>query len=834
MTVNPSSERLLEHTTASGTWVFEPGTPPKMWWSPGTRKLFGLEEDAALPPFEDTLAMFADASRRALLAAIESAVAGLGGWSLDLELQSSQGPSLWLRSIGSPVVEDGRTLRIVGSVQDVSDRHSAECRASELQAENRELEERLQLATDGSGLGVWDWDLPSRDVYYSETWKQMLGYDEGEIGSDLDEWHGRLHPDDREAVHAQLDAHLQGVAEHVAVESRLRCRDGSYKWVLTRGRVVRRGPDGSAQRMVGTTADISHAKSLEQAVQEARARYQSIFDSTYQFIGLCDLDGCIIEGNRAALEFMGVDAADMVGRALWDAPCWRRDDATRERLRADLAKARAGETVQYAIDICGSQDRTATIDFSLRPLRDDDGNVCLLLAEGHDMTKLIAAQRSLDERERLFSASFDDSPIGAALVSLQGEWLEVNSALSTILGYSRRALLARTFQDITHPDDLDADLGNVQALIDGKGQHYRMDKRYLHANGGIVQAQLDVTIIRDKDGLPLYFLSQIQDITERREMREAILREKELAQVTLAAIADGVIRTDTWGRVTFVNEPALRLLRLVSLDVDRRPFDEVVQVVNDSDEHHHPMRRVLYEGLPGELPDDATLLLRDGSRLPIEGSANPIRDRERQLIGGVFVFRDVSATRQLAQQLRYQASHDPLTGLPNRRELQRSLEALRIQARTRGGEHYLMMLDLDHFKAINDQCGHEQGDKVLIQVVSAMKQRIRACDVLARLGGDEFALLLPDCSKAKAWQLGEGLVQAVSHMIVEDGEKRLPLGLSVGMTAIERGSRSASSLLKQADASCYRAKQQGRNCLYATADPDEGDSSVVGIGATGS
>lgn len=804
----------LERTTRSGTWILWPEDPPRVWWSAGTRALLDWPDDAPLPDVQAALAHYTECCRPAITAAVEAAIANGGGWELDLELVTASGITRWVHTTGEPVVEDGRVLRVVGTIQDIDGRHEAEERAAALAARNADLEQRWKLATEGSGLGVWDWDAAANKVYFSPRWKAMLGYAEDEIADDFTEWDRRVHPDDKERAYEILNAHLRGESDAYRNEIRMRCRDGRYKWILTRGQVVERAADGTPLRVVGTHSDIDRRKYLEDVAGQADARFRGMFDFAHQLIGLLEPDGTLLEANRTALDFAGVGIDAVRGMPFWECPWWPSDADTQSRLREAVARARAGEAVQYQAAIRGADGRSAIIDFSLKPLRDDSGEVSLLVPEGHDITRLVEAQRALDERERLFEASFGHSPIGAAIVSLQGEWLQVNQALCSILGYSEAQLRRLTFQDITHPDDLDADLGNVQALIDGKGQHYRMDKRYIHATGGLVHAQLDVTIIRDPDGTPLYFMSQIQDVTERYRMRDAILREKELAQVTLASIADGVVRADNWGRVTFINEPALRLLRLVESDILQRPFDEHVLLVSEEEGEplRSPIRGVLRDGLPDVIPANAALLLRDRSRLPIEGAATPIRDDHQQLIGSVFVFRDVSDTRQLSRQLLHQASHDPLTGLPNRREFEAELEALRQHARAVDGEHHLLMLDLDHFKAVNDRCGHQRGDQVLVEVARAMRARLRASDVLARIGGDEFALLLRNCPEQNARRIGEGLIQAVNHIEVMLGGERLPLGLSVGMTSVDAGA-SGSELLHRADAACYRSKQTGRNHL---------------------
>jgi len=564
--------------------------------------------------------------------------------------------------------------------------------------------------------------------------------------------------------------------------------------------------------VVGTHTDIDKQKFLEDVASQVSTRYQGIFNSTYQFIGLLSPDGTLLEANETALGFAGITLHDVVGKPFWECHWWQIDAATQQQLRDAITRAGQGETVQYRVRVKGAGDSSAIIDFSLKPVRDETGEVVMIVPEGHDVTQQVMAQQALDERDRLFRATFDEAPIGTAIVSLSGRWLEVNDALSEMFGYDKQALLNTTFQEITHPDDLELDLGNVEALLRGERTHYRIEKRYLHAHGQVIQAQLDVTLVRDTDQNPVCFLSQIQDITQVRQTELALKQEKELAQTTLTAIGDGVIRTDLWGRISFINEAALRLLKCVAADAMAQPFDEVVMLVSERDGQplDSPVRRVLREGLPTSIPAMAALRRRDGSQVSVEDSCTPLRDFKGQLIGCVFVFHDVSATRELSQQLLYQASHDALTGLPNRREFESELDSIRMQANSRGGSHYLLLLDLDHFKRVNDQCGHQAGDTVLRELAQRLRSQLRTADLLARLGGDEFAVILRDCPPSEAQRIALQLVQNVKgYAYVHEGQP-YQLGLSIGLAPIAPG-LSAAAVMNRADSACYVAKDRGRN-----------------------
>ncbi len=177
---------------------------------------------------------------------------------------------------------------------------------------------------------------------------------------------------------------------------------------------------------------------------------------------------------------------------------------------------------------------------------------------------------------------------------------------------------------------------------------------------------------------------------------------------------------------------------------------------------------------------------------------------------------------QATARLIYQASHDALTGLINRREFEQRLERMLLSAMQQGREHALCYMDLDQFKVINDSCGHAAGDELLRQLALLLKGNLRERDTLARLGGDEFALLLENCSMADALEVADTFRAEVQRFRFKWGDRIFAVGMSVGMVAINRDSSTAASLLSAADAACYVAKDRGRNQIhvYESRDTD--------------
>jgi diguanylate cyclase (GGDEF)-like protein/PAS domain S-box-containing protein len=301
---------------------------------------------------------------------------------------------------------------------------------------------------------------------------------------------------------------------------------------------------------------------------------------------------------------------------------------------------------------------------------------------------------------------------------------------------------------------------------------------------------------------------------ELEQLTDLLRGEKELLRVTLASIGDAVITTDSAGNITYLNPVAEQLtgwdnssVRGINLPLIFRILSKttLLPVVN-------PVTQCLRDGDVKGLTNDTLLVRRDGRSLVIDDSAAPIFDDDGKVLGAVLIFRDVTEKRQLADQLAHQALHDSLTGLVNRREFTNRVSRV-IMEQGVDGINALLYMDLDQFKIINDSCGHVAGDELLRQISLLMLSEVRGRDTLARIGGDEFGLLLEHCSISRALAIGDKLRQKVMDYRFAWNHKVFTLGVSIGAVAISQGD-TLSSVLSNADAACYAAKDRGRNQVH--------------------
>ena len=299
-------------------------------------------------------------------------------------------------------------------------------------------------------------------------------------------------------------------------------------------------------------------------------------------------------------------------------------------------------------------------------------------------------------------------------------------------------------------------------------------------------------------------------------------REKEKAQVTLHSIGEGVITTDSQGLVEYMNTVAEKLTGYSKTWAIGQSLQSIFPIKSELDDHPviNPVLDVISQKKIQNSDIHAILKSADQTEFAIEYTASPISDADNTIIGIVLVFRDVSSMRTMANQLGYQASHDELTGLINRREFENRLNLSLQSARIDLTEHTFCYLDLDQFKIVNDTCGHVAGDELLRQLSKLLKHEIRDGDTLARLGGDEFGVLYLNCSMHKAKELAEHLRRVVNGFKFNWNDKSFTVGVSIGIVQINMHS-NFNSILSAADTACYVAKDQGRNRIHCYKDNDE-------------
>ena len=425
-----------------------------------------------------------------------------------------------------------------------------------------------------------------------------------------------------------------------------------------------------------------------------------------------------------------------------------------------------------------------------------------------------AAEDRLRVSEEQFRLIFEAAPIGMSLVAADGHFLRVNPALCSIVGYSADVLLGTNFQAITYIDDVGMDSDEIERCVAGTLDRFSIVKRYVHRLGNIVWVEVNVAVARDADGKLAHFVSQILDITDRRSVAATLAASEARFAALVEHGSDLISIADSEGRLIYASPAYLTVLgfdpaeRIGQPLQDRVHPDDVLNVVS------------VVEALADTPGASATAQFRyahaNGTWRWVEATITN-RLEDSAVLGYVINTRDVTDWVSATERLAHQATHDALTGLPNRAMLEDRMVQARASARRRDEVLAAFFVDVDHFKAVNDTYGHATGDLFLVEAARRLRQAARIDDTVARLGGDEFVVIASIVDEEAAHVLAARLCDAFAEPFLLDG-LLLAVAASVGI-ATTTDLHSDVDLLDAADIALYEAKASGRGS-WAVYAPD--------------
>jgi diguanylate cyclase (GGDEF)-like protein/PAS domain S-box-containing protein len=401
--------------------------------------------------------------------------------------------------------------------------------------------------------------------------------------------------------------------------------------------------------------------------------------------------------------------------------------------------------------------------------------------------------------------------------------LYANLQFASFVGIDRAELIGRRLADLVPPEYSELVSENIQRRLAGESAAERYEIDMVGLQGQMTRLEIASNLIEYDKGSALLITGVAILPTQTVQGLRVPEAASEPGALALNSLAEAIIATDRDGRITYMNPAAEQLTGSTADAAAGKLLEEIVSLVDETDRRllSDPVHQALTSGAAVNLSRRALLLSRaNGSERSIELSASPIRDGARELVGAVVMLHDVTEMRGLTRQMSYQATHDALTGLVNRREFDRRLEEA-IEGGHRGdGQHVLAYLDLDRFKIVNDTSGHLAGDSMLREVAKLLRDAVRDSDTVGRIGGDEFGILLVGCPLDKARQIADDVTRAVGDHRFVWRDKIYNIGASIGLVEISRESGTLEELIAAADTACYVAKKQGsgRVVVYSARD----------------
>lgn len=442
--------------------------------------------------------------------------------------------------------------------------------------------------------------------------------------------------------------------------------DGTTDWLQWEARPWRTA-DGEIGGIILFSRFKTERKKIENELLELSQLQSTILDSANFSIISTAPDGMIRSLNRTASEWLGYQPEELIGRFT---PTIIHDIAEVKR-RAEVISDELGQTIKPSFDALVVKSRMTNrpdedewtyirkdggrflVRLSMTALRDASGEITGYLCVGSDMPERRRAEATLRESEERFRHTFDKAPLAMAVIDLKGRWLQVNRALCKLVGYSEDELLALDHRDISHPEDLETERDFVVKLLAGRIDCYRIEKRLFHKDGQVLFVSLSVSLEKNHEGEPLYFIAQIEDITDRKRGEEELRASRARFAGILDMAEDGIISVNRRGLITIFNKGAERMFGYSADEVIGSPIEKVLPErpirtrVHDAGESHERF-------IATAARQETHGLRSDGSDFPAEISVSTL-ELETETIRTAIV-RDITNRKRMEQELK--AAHD--------------------------------------------------------------------------------------------------------------------------------------------------------------------------------
>ncbi len=689
----------------------------------------------------------------------------------------------------------GEVEAVVAFLRDRTEARCAEQDKLASEARYRELFERamdMVVVLDGDG----------RVVDVNPAVERTLGYRREElIGKS---WTAGVAPEEVEASAVRLAAKMDGSKPASLYRSVLLSRDGRRVPIEAHSAVLLR--DGEPCGVIAITRDISEQVAARAALEESERRFRGAFDDALVGMLLTDPEGRLLRVNAVFAAMLGYGAPnELDGLTVHDVT--HPDD--RAQVVADLAAIRAGapDRDRRLLERRYLRDDGGVVwgHTSISAVRGDDGRLLYFVAQVEDVTELRHAQEArleavaaLQASEQMFRTLTTQAPVGVFVTDPEGRNVYSNEALCELYGLTAEQMHAGGWRDVTDADDDRQRAEGWLAAADA-GRAIEFEHRVTRADGGVSSVVKKVSPLRDADGTVTGWVGVVTDLTERKLSAERYRTLVERAR-------DAIYTADLDGTITSANPAAEELTGYTRAELLSKNLFDLIAPEQRAWVQERMLAR--FKGGVEEPEMQLELITKDGSRRLIEVHGRVVADT-RSTGHLEAIARDTTERHALEEELREQALHDALSGLPNRTLFYDRLNQALARSKRDRARVTVMLLDVDDFKLLNDSLGHAAGDDLLVELAGRLSAIIREGETVARLGGDEFGVVGERIESDDDVVALAERVQSVFETPFRLGqtEQRLHGSLGVALAGPEAGSHE---LLRDADTAMYRAKAAGQ------------------------
>ena len=624
------------------------------------------------------------------------------------------------------------------------------------------------------------------------------------LGHEPTDWLGHhvldfVHPDDLDTALPSLLRVTSGETIGEPVIVRARHADGQWLWVEALTRSIE--PTPGTRGAMFSLRDITARVEVEDALRTSEQRLTAYLENSRDLMARVEGDGTITWVSGNVVGMLGYEPQEILGTNAFELVDPADLDEVLERFAGVVA--RQGRPSPLVLDVRRKDGTSLTVEGLGSALPDDGSGNPGVVVNVRDATARIEAERALRESEARFRTVMQQSYDVVAVIDAAAaiKWVTPNS--ERLLGWTPEEVVGRNGLELVHPDDVELMLDELAAFSDHRGVPNPTVIKMLHKDGSWHHVELVGTDLLDNPDIEGIALN-LRGADERMAVEADLHRRTDIFELTSDLV--GIVTEE--GTVVYLNAAAKAFFGIE--DIDHSSKDALGETFTEASRGRLALEvgPALAEGATwsGELE----LRRADGVVVPMLTQMLAHRDGEGTIRYISGVYRDISERKAFESRLEHEATHDPLTGLPNRSLLLDRLEQALARGRRRRHSVGVLFCDLDHFKLVNDSLGHSVGDRLLVEIARRLESQLRPGDTVARFGGDEFIILCEDLdAPADAAVIAERVDDAVRTSF-SIGTDEVHVGISIGIAVATAGIGEAEELIRDADAAMYGAKARGR------------------------
>lgn len=669
-------------------------------------------------------------------------------------------------------------------------------------------EQRWKFALEGAGDGLWEWDIKTDNVIFSKRWKEMLGYAEDEIANRFDEWEKRIHPEDKRQMAETSQYYLQGKSPIYINEFRLRCKDGSYKWILARGMSISRNEEGTPLRVIGTHSDITARKKTELELKRSEAKFRSIINHSPVPFALNDDRQNITFLNPAFIRLFGYTHEDIPNLAAWwpkayPDPVYREWVAETWQNHLKKAKTSGNDFEPLQLNIQCKDGTFRTVMAGAASLGDTFSGTHLVIL--HDISEQIDTMKKLADSRNMLQTVIDTIPVRVFWKNRQSRYLGCNQAFSSDAGLANpQQIIGKADSQLQWRENAARYRADDLQVMDSKIPKLGFEEPLTTREEKQIWVRTSKLPLVNFDDETIGVLGIYEDITAQKHAQE----EMQLASLVYQNSSEAMMVTDADNVIITVN-PAFTKVTGYRLDEVAGKTPRILQ----SNYHDRSFYRSMWDDIvrTGQWQGEIWNRRKNGEIYAQWLAIDSIFHEDGSVHRRVALIADITEKKKNEELIWRQANFDVLTGLPNRSMFYDRLKQEIKKSFRDGLSLAVLFIDLDRFKDINDTLGHGVGDILLREAARRLCLCVRETDCVARLGGDEFTVILTDLLTANdVDRIAQTILRKFSEPFQLEDEIAY-LSASIGISLYPEDTDDIDILIKNADQAMYAAKNQGRD-----------------------